>query len=180
MPRYFNILGADIPADRVVIAGVSVLLFLLLVILVRNGRRITNARLRRRIRSGRFIHYTEFEENWITADDNGEPTGYKYNDFSGCYVIMIFGKKVHFNHFRNYENIYIGQSVNVCQRVHNHFCGKGKGDVYADIKYGMEAYVRIIPCKVKKLNDMEKKLIEAFNATESYNKTRGGAKITKK
>ena len=31
-----------------------------------------------------------------------------------------------------------------------------------------------------KLNKMEKKLIEAFNATESYNKTRGGAKLTKK
>ncbi len=160
------------------LAALAVLLVLWLI--VRGSRRVTQARLRRRIRSGRFIHYTEFEENWRTHDEDGDRAGYKYNDFSGCYVIMIFEKRVHFNRFRNYDNIYIGQSVNVCQRVHNHFCGKGKGDVYADIKYGMEAYVRIIPCKVKKLNDMEKKLIEAFNATESYNKTKGGAKLTKK
>ncbi len=160
------------------LAALAVLLVLWLI--VHNSRKVTNARLRRRIRSGKFIHYTEFEENWRTYDEDGDRTGYKYNDFSGCYVIMIFEKKVHFNCFRNYDNIYIGQSVNVCQRVHNHFCGKGKGDVYADIKYGMEAYVRIIPCKAKKLNAMEKKLIEAFNATQSYNRTKGGAKLTKK
>ena len=78
--------------------------------------------------------------------------------------------------YMHYENIYIGQSQNICQRVHNHLNGKGKGDVYADIKYGMEAYVRLIPCKEKKMNEKEKELIEAFHATESYNKTKGGAK----
>lgn len=159
---------------------VALCVLVLLLVAVRNSRRVTNARLRRRIRSGRFIHYTDFEENWRTHDDSGGKTGYKYNDFPGCYVIMIFEKKVHFGRFKGYDNIYIGQSVNVCQRVHNHFCGKGKGDVYADIKYGMEAYVRIIPCKVKKLNKTEKRLIEAFDATSSYNRTRGGAKVTKK
>lgn len=159
---------------------IALVLLVILWISVRSGKRATNARLRKRIRSGKFIHYTEFEENWRTQTEDGSRTGYKYNDFSGCYVIMIFSKRVFFGSFKNYDNIYIGQSVNVCQRVHNHFCGKGKGDVYADIKYGMEAYVRIIPCKVKKLNDMEKKLIEAFNATESYNRTKGGAKLTKK
>ncbi len=152
---------------------------MLLWLFVHNGRKASAARLRRRIRSGRFIHYTDFEENWRIRLEDGEKAGYKYNDFSGCYVIMIFEKKVHFGRFKNYDNIYIGQSVNVCQRVHNHFSGKGKGDVYADIKYGMQAYVRIIPCKVKKLNDMEKKLIDAFHATNSYNRTRGGAKVTK-
>ena len=159
---------------------VALCVLVLIWICVHNSRRVTAARLRKRIRSGRFIHYTDFEENWRTEDADGNRTGYKYNDFSGCYVIMIFEKKVHFGRFKGYDNIYIGQSVNVCQRVHNHFCGKGKGDVYADIKYGMEAYVRIIPCKVKKLNKTEKRLIEAFNATESYNRTRGGAKLTKK
>ncbi len=147
-------------------------------IFVHNSRRVTAARLRKKIRSGRFIRYTDFEENWRTEADDGSKTGYKYNDFSGCYVIMLFEKKVHFGRFRNYDNIYIGQSVNVCQRVHNHFSGKGKGDVYADIKYGMEAYVRIIPCRINKLNKTEKKLIEAFAATSSYNRTRGGANRT--
>lgn len=159
---------------------VALCVLVLIWICVHNSKRVTAARLRKRIRSGRFIHYTDFEENWRTEADDGSKTGYKYNDFSGCYVIMIFEKKVHFGRFKNYDNIYIGQSVNVCQRVHNHFSGKGKGDVYADIKYGMEAYVRIIPCKVKRLNAMEKKLIDAFHATNSYNKTKGGAKITKK
>lgn len=154
------------------------LLVLLTIIIAANGKKATNARLRRRIRRGEFMHYTKFEENWIVKDAP-EPTGYKYNDFPGCYVIMIFDKPVHGKRFTNYENIYIGQSVTVCARVHNHFSGKGKGDVYADIKYGKQAYVRIVPCKAKRLNDMETALIEAFGATESYNKTRGGAKITK-
>ena len=166
--------------EQQTILVIALCLLVLLLVIVRNSRKVTNARLRRKIRSGKFIHYTDFEDNWRTADENGNRAGYKYNDFSGCYVIMLFKRKVHFGRFRNYENIYVGQSVNVCQRVHNHFCGKGKGDVYADIKYGMEAYVRIIPCKVKKLNKTEKRLIEAFNATESYNRTKGGAKITKK
>ncbi len=160
------------------LTGLAVLLAILFFLSF--NRRAVNARLRHRVRRNGFIRYTKFEQNWIKTDQDGKPDGYKYNDFSGCYVIMLFNSPVLFGQFRNYENIYIGQSVNVCQRVHNHFCGKGKGDVYADIKYGMEAYVRIIPCKVKKLNQMEKKLIEAFNATESYNKTKGGAKLTKK
>lgn len=135
------------------------------------------ARLRQKVKRGGFMPYERFEENWII--DEIERLGYKYNDFSGCYVILIFNKPVRGKRFWGWENIYIGQSVNVCQRVHNHFNGKGKGDVYADIKYGKYAYVRIIPVKVKRLNDMETALIAAFSATDSYNKTKGGAKITK-
>lgn len=158
-------------------AATALLVLLVLLAAVRS-KKVTNARLRRRIRHGEFLHYTEFEENWIVKDAPA-PTGYKYNDFPGCYVIMIFDKPVHGRRFTNYENIYIGQSVTVCARVHNHFSGKGKGDVYADIKYGKQAYVRIVPCRAKRLNDMETALIEAFGATESYNRTKGGAKLTK-
>ena len=164
---------------RFYIACGALLILLVLFFAARSSRRVTNSRLRRKIRRGEFLHYSKFEKNWITEGAD-KPTGYKYADFSGCYVIMIFDKPVRGKRFVNYENIYIGQSVNVCQRVHNHFNGKGKGDVYADIKYGKEAYVRIVPVKPKRLNDMETALIEAFAATESYNKTRGGAKITKK
>lgn len=155
-----------------------IVLFLALAICAAKNKRVTNARLRRKIRRGEFIYYTEFEENWIVKGAD-KPTGYKYSDFPGCYVIMIFDKPVRAKRFMNYENIYIGQSVAVCARVHNHFSGKGKGDVYADIKYGKHAYVRIVPCKAKRLNEMETALIKAFGATESYNKTKGGAKITK-
>ena len=146
-------------------------------LILRSTAHSKNARLRRRIRRGGFIHSTDFEERWIVSER--EMTGYKYADFSGCYVIMIFDKPVRGKRFYGYENIYIGQSINVLQRVHNHFGGKGKGDVYADIKYGKQAYVRIVPCKAKRLNDMETALIEAFSATDSYNKTKGGAKVTR-
>lgn len=160
--------------------GAALLLALLVLWLAaRNTKRAVNARLRRKMRRGGFMHYTKFEQDWIIDRRDNAQAGYKYNDRPGCYIIMIFDKPVHGKRFRNYENIYIGQSVNVCQRVHNHFNGKGNGDVYADIKYGKEAYVRIVPCKAKRLNDMETALIEAFSATDSYNKTKGGAKVTK-
>lgn len=155
----------------------ALLVLIVLWIRARSTPKAKNVRLRRKIRRGGFTHWTRFEENWII--DEKERTGCKYNDFPGCYVIMIFDKPVRFGRFYGWENIYIGQSINVCQRVHNHFNGKGKGDVYADIKYGKEAYVRIVPVKAKRLNDMETSLIEAFSATESYNKTKGGAKVTK-
>ena len=128
-----------------------------------------NARVRRKIARGKIIYYKDFENNWID--------GYKRNDRSGCYVITLYNHRLLSKRlYMHYENIYIGQSQNICQRVHNHLNGKGKGDVYADIKYGMEAYIRLIPCKEKKMNEKEKELIEAFHATESYNKTKGGAK----
>lgn len=170
----------ELTDPKLYLCAAALLILLVILISLRFSKRMTNARLRRKIRRGEFIHYTDFEKNWIVENSGGKPIGYKYNDSPGCYVIMIFDKKVRGKRFVNYENIYIGQSVNVCQRVHNHFSGKGKGDVYADIKYGKEAYVRIVRCKAKRLNDMETSLIEAFSATDSYNKTRGGAKITKK
>ena len=151
--------------------GVPVLISLLFVISVRRK----NERIRQTIASGQFIYYADFEKDWISAKSGKKGVaGYKYNDTPGCYVITIFSEPVTDDDFFNYENIYIGQSVNVCQRVHNHFNGKGKGDVYADIKYGKFAYVRIVPCKKEEMNKMEKDLIRAFNATASYNSTKGG------
>jgi hypothetical protein len=167
----------QIQHPEIYVGAIVILALFALLAAVHNGKRATNARLRRKIRRGEFLSSEKFEENWITGEK--DKTGYKYADFPGCYVIMIFDKPVKRKRFVNYENIYIGQSVNVCQRVHNHFNGKGKGDVYADIKYGKYAYVRIVPCKAKRLNDMETALIEAFGATKSYNKTKGGAKVTK-
>lgn len=155
------------------------LLLMLLVLLIlwiraRQSPRAKRARLRRKVKKGSFTFWEKFEEEWIINEKNR--LGLKYNDFSGCYVILIFEKPVRGRRFSGWENIYVGQSVNVCQRVHNHFNGKGNGNVYADIKYGKYAYVRLIPVKPKRLNDMETALIEAFSATESYNKTKGGAR----
>jgi hypothetical protein len=107
----------------------------------------------------------------------GNRDGFKYQDGSGCYVITIYRKPVKNNSWKTYENVYVGQSTNVYQRVHNHFNGKGNGDVYADIKCGKWVYVSFVRCEEYELNDMEIKLIFIFNATESYNKTRGGSAI---
>ena len=123
------------------------------------------------INSHKFISHTFFEDNWITKNKKG----FKYNNESGCYIITIFDKPRKNNFLKGYENIYIGQSVNICQRVHSHFTGKGNGDVYADIKYGKYAYVQLIPCSKNDMNSLEKKLIKKHNATQSYNKTKGGA-----
>ena len=151
-------------------------LFVLVVLWIRARctPKAKQARLRKKIKKGGFTYWEKFEDEWIISEK--ERIGLKYNDYPGCYVILIFEKPVRGRRFSGWENIYVGQSVNVCQRVHNHFNGKGKGDVYADIKYGKFAYVRIIPVKQKRLNDMETALIEAFSATNSYNKTKGGAK----
>ena len=159
---------------RRILLFAALFLLILLWIRVRFTPKAKQARLRRKVKKGGFTYWEKFETEWIISEK--DRVGLKYNDFSGCYVILIFEKPVHGRRFSGWENIYVGQSVNVCQRVHNHFTGKGKGDVYADIKYGKFAYVRIIPVKQKRLNDMETALIEAFSATESYNKTKGGAK----
>ena len=159
--------------NQILLCGALVILVALW-IKARNTPKAKQARLRRKVKKGGFVSWEKFEEDWIV--DEKKHIGNKYNDFSGCYVILIFDKPVHGKRFWGWENIYVGQSVNVCQRVHNHFNGKGKGDVYADIKYGKYAYVRIVPVKAKRLNEMETALIEAFSETKSYNKTKGGAK----
>lgn len=136
-----------------------------------------NREIRENIAYGNFIPYEDFERDWIAAKWKKQGlAGYKYNDGCGCYVIVVFDYPVVDNNYLNYENIYIGQSIHVCQRIHNHFNGRGNGDVYADIKYGKYVYVSIVPCYREEMNDLEKQLIRAFNATASYNNTRGGGK----
>lgn len=138
-----------------------------------------NAELRKSILSGKFISLNDFESRWIEdyprAKRGRGHIGYKYNDTAGCYVILIFAENPN-EVFSNYENSYIGQSVNICQRVHNHFNGKGNGDVYADRKFGKRLYVQFLPCARKDMNDLEKSLIAAFDSTASYNKTSGGSR----
>ena len=112
---------------------------------------------------------------WITEMDGRKCiAGYKAHEFSGCYVILIFEEPVTDGCYLGYDDIYIGQSVNITKRVHQHFSGKGNGDVYADIKYGKSVYVLLIPCEREEMNDLEKALISEFESTDSYNATAGG------
>lgn len=120
-----------------------------------------------------FISMNEFENNWITRKYGNEViSGYQKRQICGCYVILVFDQPT--ASYKNYQDVYVGQSVNVYKRVHNHFNGKGNGDIYADAKYGKYIYVKIIPCEAGEMNQMEKELISFYNATDSYNKTSGG------
>ncbi len=152
--------------------AVLVLLFAVLVAFLRGRPR---RRMKRALRDAVFVSSEEFERDWILEDArSGEPQGYKYQRFPGCYVILMFDREVRNGEYTGYDDIYIGQSVNVTHRVHSHFTGKGNGDVYADLKFGRYAYVQLIPCEREDMNELERALIEEFDATESYNSTRGG------
>lgn len=135
-------------------------------------------KFKKHILNSNILLYKDFEKCWISMSGNGKSgnrDGFKYQDRPGCYVITIHKERVTDGNWKKYENIYIGQSVRVYQRVHNHFNGKGNGDVYADIKYGKWVYVRFVLCDVHEMNDKERELIAMFDATRSYNKTRGGS-----
>ena len=95
-------------------------------------------------------------------------------DYPGCYAVLIYDKKLILNSM-NYDDIYVGQSVNVRRRVFSHLMGHGNGDVYYGLKSGCKVYVIIVKCRRKKLNQAEKELIEYFDATSSLNVTRGGS-----
>ena len=68
-----------------------------------------------------------------------------------------------------YENIYIGQSIHVYQRVRQYLKGHGNWNVYQSWKNGREVYITFIYCNKKKLNVLEKRLIRIFHATDSFN-----------
>ncbi len=123
---------------------------------------------------GKWISSEEFMNDWII--DRNKQKGYKYQDRPGCYVIMTFDHSLkNQDDLLHYQNVYVGQSLNVYHRIFNHFSARGNGKVYSDIRNGMYAYVRIVPCKAKQLNEKEKELIELYHATNSYNQTSGGA-----
>ena len=160
-----------------VFLGLIVVLTFILILVIALVVRNKNKRIRENIYSGKFISADEFERNWISVKYGKKGVaGYKYNDGPGCYVIMIYSHEPAESERENYENIYIGQSVNVCKRVHNHLNGKGNGDVYADRKMGKPIYVHFERCPEKDMNKLEKNLIAAYKATDSYNTTRGGGK----
>lgn len=132
-------------------------------------------RIRRILRDETPISSEEFLENWMVGPERKAEDGYKYHIFPGCYVILLFDHPPEDgDDFDRPADVYVGQSLNVTERVHQHFTGFGKGDVYADLKAGRYVYVKLIPCDREALNDLERALIEEYRATESYNATAGG------
>lgn len=130
--------------------------------------------LRRRVMRGEPIAVDEFLRNWRVGK-RGSGLGYAAMDQPGCYVILT-NPVTRENGDVTYEAVYVGQSVHVCSRVRQHFAGHGNGDVYADVRAGEDVRVRIVPCDVREMNDVERDLIAAFHATDSYNRTHGGSR----
>lgn len=94
---------------------------------------------------------------------------HRMKDFSGCYIIHNLSKNIY----------YVGQSINVLQRVNNHLSGRGNISVYIDYNSGDKFDVSVIPLKESKfatLNSFERNLISAYDSyNHGYNKTRGNA-----
>lgn len=136
-----------------------------------------NRKLRRKMASHKPITSEEYLEQWIIEEHRDPRTcsGYRYCDRPGCYVVEIYSGRLTYSLGKRSE-AYVGQSLHVCHRVHSHLSGKGNGDVYADARDGCVITIRFYPVRKKRLNDLERKLIARYHATESYNRTVGGGK----
>jgi len=148
----------------IIIIGAIILAVLILAVLIHHAARPVARKMESRIRHKKYISQDDFFESW--KNDK--------KDFPGCYLVLIYDKKLIFNPM-NYDDIYVGQSVHVRARVFSHLKGHGNGDVYYGLRSGCRVYVVIEKCSKKKLNKAEKELIEYFDATASLNMTKGGA-----
>ena len=154
-----------LPENRIIAIIIGALLVLIILILIiRRATRPITKKVEKRIRKRKYMSREEFLSSWKSSKE----------DFPGCYVVLIYDKKLIVNPM-NYDDIYIGQSVNVRQRVFSHFKGHGNGDVYYGLKSGCKVFVVIEKCSRKKLNKAEKELIGYFDATSSLNVTKGGS-----
>lgn len=131
-------------------------------------------RLRASVENREPVSASMFLEYWKGGDGVGG-RGFSDYDQPGCYVILIDPYRLE-NGDTGYRDVYVGQSMTMCSRVRQHLTGHGNGDVYVDVKNGANVQIRLIPTNPRELNNLEKTLIDAFHATKSYNKTKGGAK----
>lgn len=150
--------------NRYYFLAAGILVLLILIVLIIRACRPMPKRIAEKIRRKAYISAEDFLEQWKVDKQ----------DFPGCYVMLIYDKKLIFNPM-NYDDIYVGQSLNVRKRVFSHICGRGNGNVYYGLKSGCRVYVIIEKCRKKKLNAAEIDLIRYFKSTDSLNKTKGGA-----
>lgn len=139
---------------------------------IRTGRR--QREVRRTLLEATPVSAEEFLKNWRVGR-RGSGLGYGATDEAGCYVILT-NPVYDGSGDVSYEAVYVGQSIHVAQRVRAHLTGHGNGDVYADVRAGKPVEVRMVRCAPSDLNATERSLIAAFDATSSYNRTRGGSK----
>ena len=83
--------------------------------------------------------------------------------------------------FKNLDNNmkYVGQSVNVVNRVETHLKGRGNEDLYRDIKNNhrfLIEFIKLEDSNFYNLDELEKYYIAKYNSFISgYNKTRGNS-----
>lgn len=128
-------------------------------------------RIKNRIKNIKASKEVSVEEFFQVRNAKKGKRGHPYYSLKKKYegVYVIFNKTK--------GKYYVGQGIDLFNRVNSHFTGKGNGDVYADYKYGDEFTIKLIPLKksgYKKLNALEKDTIFTYNAYfTGYNKTRG-------
>lgn len=120
------------------------------------------------MRLQRYVRQLVHSKIAITPDDFLELRQQnELPEFTGVYVI----------HNTNEDKYYVGQSIHVIKRVHQHLTGHGNGDVYADFVYGRQFELFLVPLAhsgFESLNALEKSTIKVFHAYDKgYNKTRG-------
>lgn len=91
-------------------------------------------------------------------------------DTEGVYVFTNVSK----NNLR-----YVGQSVDIVNRVSTHLSGRGNKEVYRDIKQGNQVvveFIKLYDTNFHDLNSLERFLITKYDSYyNGYNKTRGNA-----
>lgn len=102
------------------------------------------------------------EHNLLTGNENS------YLNNSGCYIFLTL-KKTNSKNLANYQEVYVGSSLNMGSSIEDEIIGKGNPDVYADIKYKQNVYILFYPCEEADLERMKESLIVALDADESYN-----------
>lgn len=152
------------PLSYILIAAAAIAVLLLIILILVHAARPLPKKMAARIRRRKYVSISRFLESWQQNKD----------DFPGCYIILIYDKKLILNPM-HYDDIYIGQSVHVRRRVFHHLKGHGNGEVYYGLRSGCKVCILIAKCRRSKLNLYEKELISYFNATSSINMTSGGS-----
>ena len=101
------------------------------------------------------------------------------SDCSGIYVLLFYAEDPsRTGKGEKYDDIYVGQSLNVYTRVKEHLeCRSHLKKVQTLLNEGCYVYARVYECEESELNFYEKYCIMYWEATQSLNTTRGGGKI---
>lgn len=165
--HYFTVLDGKLMCE---IVFVFLFLFMTFVLIFRF---IEDKKIRDKVLSSRFIEANRFLKSKNPIYKNGEFSK------SGCYVILIFSFPVCDENYKKFDDIYIGQSLNLSKRMKQHLTGSGNKNVFRDYQKGKFIYFTFQRCQPSYMNRMEKNLIRAFRSTDSYNIQKGGGKHRK-